>query len=88
MKFNLAQLPEYLWDRMQYIDEKTKSVNNGIHYYIIERTNVDDEIRELSSLLKHNVETKYKERVYELLNILKDNDVYGWLIIRAKSMYK
>jgi hypothetical protein len=88
MKINLAQLPEYLWHRMQYIDDNTKSVRNRIHHYIIEKTNVDDEIRELGDLLKQHVESKHRERVYELLNILKDNDVYGWLVIRAKAMYK
>jgi hypothetical protein len=88
MKVNLAQLPEYLWHRMQYVDENTKSVRNGIHHYIIDKSNVDDEIRELASILNQHVDTSHRERVHELLNILKDNDVYGWLVIRAKSMYK
>lgn len=88
MKINLAQLPEYLWHRMQYVDDDTKSVRNGVHYYIIEKTNVDEEIYELANILKYPVWPEFRERVAELLNILKDNDVYGWLIIRAKSMYK
>ena len=87
MKVNLAQLPEYLWHRMQYVDEATHTVNNGCHYYTIERTNVDDEIRELAQILQLTPCPSYRERVYELLNILKDNDVYGWVVIRAKSMY-
>lgn len=88
MKINLAQLPEYLWHRMQYVDDNTKSVRNKIHHYIIERTNVDEEIYELANILKQHVDKEHKERVHELLNILKDNDVYGWIVIRAKSMYK
>jgi hypothetical protein len=88
MKINLAQLPEYLWHRMKYYNENTKTVNNGYHYYIIESTSVDDEIRELVNILKVPVQAKYKERVHELLTILKDNDVYGWVVIRAKSMYR
>jgi hypothetical protein len=87
MKVNLAQLPEYLWNRMQYYDENTTTVNNGYHYYIVESTNVDFEIRELVNILKKSVLPELKERVHELLTILKDNDVYGWVVIRAKSMY-
>jgi hypothetical protein len=88
MKVNLAQLPEYLWHRMQYVDDNTHYVSNGIHHYTIEKSNVDDEIYELANILKQHNQSEYKERVHELLNILKDNDVYGWLIIRARSMYR
>ncbi len=88
MKVNLAQLPEYLWNRMQYYNENTKTVNNGYHYYIVEATNVDSEIRELANILKQTALPEFKERVHELLTILKDNDVYGWVVIRAKTMYR
>jgi hypothetical protein len=88
MKVNLAQLPEYLWHKMHFYDENTKTVNNGYHYYIVEATNVDDEIHELANILKYPVLPEFKERVHELLTILKDNDVYGWVVIRAKAMYK
>jgi hypothetical protein len=87
MKINLAQLPEYLWHRMMCVNETTHTVNNGYHHYTVIRTNVDDEIRELAHILKQVVCPSYKDRVYELLNILKDNDVYGWVVIRAKSLY-
>jgi hypothetical protein len=91
MKVNLAQLPEYLWHRIQRVDMRNSTVNNGYHYYTVENTNVDDEIRELAHILNISQElslrAKYKERVHELLNILKDNDVYGWVVIRAKTMY-
>ena len=91
MKVNLAQLPEYLWHRMQRVDMHTYTVNNGYHYYTIEKTNVDNEIRELAHILSITQElssrAKYSERVHELLNILKENDVYGWVVIRAKNMY-
>jgi len=88
MKVNLAQLPEYLWHKMQYYNENTRTVNNGYHFYIVESTNVDSEICELVQILKYSVLPEFKERVHELLTILKDNDVYGWLIIRAKNMYR
>jgi hypothetical protein len=87
MKVNLAQLPEYLWHRMQYSEGNNKVVNNGYHYYTVEASAVDDEIRELANILKNPSQPELKEKVYELLNILKDNDVYGWVVIRAKSMY-
>jgi hypothetical protein len=88
MKVNLAQLPQYLWHRMryQYYDD-THTVRNGMYYYKIEKTPVDDEIRELVDITNRVVQEEYRYRVQELLNILKDNDIYGWAIIRAKNMY-
>lgn len=88
MKVNLAQLPEHLWFKMHYYDETTKTVNNGYHFYYVEATNVDEEIRELATLLRNPVLPELKERVHELLTILKDNDVYGWVVIKAKNMYR
>ncbi len=87
MKVNLAQLPEHLWHRMQYVDETHHTVNNGYHYYFVEKSNVDDEIRELAHILRQTICPSYRERVHELLNVLKDNDVYGWVVIKAKTMY-
>jgi hypothetical protein len=91
-RVNLAQLPSYLWHRMQryYKDgefTQNYTVRNGIHYYMVERTNVDDEIRELANILKNPVEKSLKERVHELLNILKDNDVHGWVVVKANRLY-
>jgi hypothetical protein len=54
---------------------------------MIERTNVDDEIRELAKILKNPFEKCFKERVNELLNILKDNDVHGWVVVKANRLY-
>ena len=87
MKINLAQLPEYLWNRMQYSEGNNKVVNNGYHYYTVEATCVDDEIHELANILKSPAQAEFKAKVHELLNILKDNDVYGWVVIKAKAMY-
>jgi hypothetical protein len=70
-----------------YVDDTMHTVNNGYHYYTVMKTNVDDEIRELAHILRQVRCPKYKDRVHELLNILKDNDVYGWVIIKAKAMY-
>jgi hypothetical protein len=87
MKVNLAQLPEYLWHRMIYVDETMHTVNNGTHHYTIMSTNVDAEIRQLAHILHKVPSNEYKDKVFELLNILKDNDVYGWVVIKAKSLY-
>ena len=94
MKVNLAQLPEYLWHRMQRVyktNQQLYTVNNGYHYYIVESTNVDDEIRELAHILSITQELstrpEYSNRVHQLLSILKENDVYGWVVIRARNMY-
>jgi hypothetical protein len=87
MKVNLAQLPEHLWHRMIFFNESMHTVNNGYHYYTVMNTNVDEEIRELAHILRQTVCPSYKDRVHELLNILKDNDVYGWVVIKAKSLY-
>lgn len=91
-KVNLAQLPPYLWHRMQryYKDgelTQNHTVRNGLHYYMIEQTNVDDEIRELAKILEQPVNKSFNERVHDLLNVLKDNDVHGWLVIKANRFY-
>jgi hypothetical protein len=86
-KINLAQLPENLWSRLNFLNEKSYYVNNGIYFYTVVNTPVDDEIRELYRLTKQIKCPEHKERVNELLNVLKDNDVYGWVVIRARNMY-
>jgi hypothetical protein len=87
MKVNLAQLPEHLWHKMQYVDQSMHTVNNGYHYYYVESSNVDDEIRELAHILRQVVCSSHRNRVHELLHVLKDNDVYGWVVIKGKNMY-
>jgi hypothetical protein len=93
LKVNLAQLPPYLWHRMKYYYDNGEPTNkftvrNGMFYYLVEPTNVDDEIRELAGILNHAYDVDYKQRVNELLTVLKDNDVYGWVVIKAKNMYR
>jgi hypothetical protein len=41
----------------------------------------------LAKILEQPVEKAFKERVHELLNVLKDNDVHGWLVIKANRLY-
>ena len=54
------------------------------YIYIVNPTVVDDDIRELSNLC--NAKYFNKERAIELLHSLEDNNIYGWVVIRAKKI--
>lgn len=86
-KVNLAQLPENLWHKLNFLNKNSYYVNDGVYDYTVLTTPVDNEIRELYYLTKQMRSPEHKEKVQELLTILKDNDVYGWVIIRARNMY-
>jgi hypothetical protein len=85
MKVNRAQLPPYLYHKLIYND--TMTINHKMYQYNVESTPVDDEIAELIKYTNMSFDEKHRERVYELLAVLKDNDVYGWVVIKATSMY-
>ncbi len=87
-KINLAQLPENLWHKLHFLNKNSYYVNDGLYDFTVESTPVDSEIRELYYLTKQMKSPEHKEKVSELLNVLKDNDVYGWVIIRARNMYR
>ncbi len=87
-KINLAQLPENLWHKLMYVNHHSNHVNDGLYEFSVENTPVDAEIRELYHLTKQMKCPEHKERVHELLTVLKDNDVYGWVVIRARNMYR
>lgn len=85
MKVNRAQVPPYLYHKLTHNNAMT--INHKMYQYTVEETNVDDEIAELIKLTSIPVSDKHRERVQELLTVLKDNDVYGWVVIKATSMY-
>ncbi len=87
-KVNLAQLPENLWHKLNFLNYHSYYVNDGLYDYTVENTPVDTEIRELYHLTKQMKSPEHKERLQELLTVLKDNDVYGWVVIRARNMYR
>jgi hypothetical protein len=87
-KVNLAQLPENLWHKLNFLNERSYYVNDGLYDFTVLKTPVDDEIRELYHLTKQMKCPEHKERLQELLTVLKDNDVYGWVVIRARNMYR
>ncbi len=86
-KINLAQLPKHLWSKTRRLRNENYRVHDKSHYYFVDKTNVDEEVRELAHIIDQLYDTKYKERVSELLTVLKDNDVYGWVVIKATEKY-
>ena len=88
-KINLSQLPEYLWNKLEInnLNEnyKYKSVIDKVVKYNIIETPVDKEIIELKNILSSN--SNNFTRIIELLQILEDNNINGWIIIRAKSKF-
>lgn len=89
-KINLAQLPEHLECKLKPVYEEglySHSVARDNRYvYIVNKTPVDKEIQQLKSLLSkvHNTEED-TEAMYELLQVLQDNEIHGWPILRAKK---
>ena len=86
-KINMAQLPPHLWSKVRYQYNGNIKVSDKSHYYYVEKTNVDSELYELNTILQKPYEVKNTDKVIELLNVLKDNDIYGWLVIKANTMY-
>jgi hypothetical protein len=83
----MAQLPPHLWSKIRIQYNGNIKVSDKSHYYYVEKTNVDSELYELNKILKKPYDIKNTDKVIELLNVLKDNDIYGWLVIKATSMY-
>jgi len=83
INLNLAQLPNHLWHRINY----KNNVSDGMYLYHIESTPVDNYIRELVNILNRSYDIKYTNRVKQLLNELRENDIFGWIVIKAKSLY-
>lgn len=83
---NLSQLPYHLWDRL-HRSRNGFMVNEGIYQYYVDVTPYDSEIRELVSYV-NTYNGCNKTRVMELLETMKENDIYGWAIIKAGAMYR
>lgn len=87
-KIDLSKLPDHLWDKLKPVYEEGiysySTVKDNKYVYIVNPTVVDDDIRELANLCK----AKYfnKERAIELLHSLEDNNIYGWVVLRAKKL--
>jgi hypothetical protein len=84
MNVNLAQLPFHLWRRMRH---NSTYVSEGMYSYNVERTDVDGDIRELYQYTTQPYNSLDRERVLSLLNTMKENDIYGWVTIKAAALY-
>ena len=87
-KIDLSKLPENLWHKLQPVYEENiysyTTAKDKRFIYIVNPTVVDDEIRELVNLM--NQVTFDSNRAMELLQVLQDNDIHGWVVLRAKNM--
>lgn len=91
IKVNLAQLPEHLEHKLKPVYEENLfshyKVREQRHVYIVSKTAVDEEICELKRLINKNcLSFDDIDRIKDLLQVLQDNEVYGWPIIRAKRL--
>lgn len=86
-KINLAQLPSHLWHKRRTYYNGTARVSEKSHQFLVESTLVDFEIKELVDIIKRPYDEINTDTVVDLLNILKDNNVYGWPVIMATSKY-
>jgi hypothetical protein len=86
-KINLAQLPYHLWKKCTKLNNGNIRVRDNSHHYNIEPTSVDESIIKLGTILHSSYDINKTENVKKLLNILKENDVYGWVVISANEMY-
>ena len=89
-KIDLSKLPNELWDNLRQVYEEgiySHSIaKNNRYVYIVNPTVVDNEIIELRHLVNlHNWEL-HKDRMMELLQVLDDNNVYGWVVVKAKKL--
>lgn len=93
-KINLAQLPNKLWEKQKSVyEEKIFSYSiakNKRYIYIVNPTPVDTEIKELRNIITQEYSYSYskKHRISELLQLLEDNNITGWVLIRGREILK
>ena len=89
-KIDLSKLPNELWDNLSPVYEEGiyshSIVRNRRYVYIVNPTVVDDEIRELRKLVNSDNWDLSKDRMMTLLQVLDDNNIYGWVIVKAKKL--
>jgi len=89
ISINLAQLPEHLWSNIKNKYNKDGSVcqyfvRDKCFKYYINISPVDSQIKELYKEI-NSTDYNYNKINY-LLNILKENEINGWLVLRASSI--
>jgi hypothetical protein len=90
-KINLSKLPNELWCKLKPVYEENilsyYIVKDRIFYYIVNSTVVDRDIIELREIINSNWYNK-KDRIIELLHSLEDNEINGWIVIKAKKLIR
>jgi len=86
----LAQLPPHLWDSIRTDYKNNKSfipiIREGNYFYSVNQTKYDETFRNIYNELLKGFKSD-NNKLKEFLSLL-DEDVNGWLIIRAKSFMK
>ena len=77
----LAQLPEHLWNKITF-----NKVRDRFFIFKIIKTDFDEEIKELFNLVT-NLPNDIN-RMKELVNILNNNNITGWVLTRAENYIK
>jgi hypothetical protein len=87
-KVTLCQLPRHLWCKRKNLRNGNIRITEKSHYYYVDKTNVDDEIITLERILSNPYDILYKEKVNELLEVIKDNNITGWVTLKASRLYE
>ena len=93
-KIFLSHLPEHLWDQLHLENKNLYDKNctsiyyniitDKIYRYSVQRSVNDNNIRELyNNVMKRNFNSN---KVKELYDNLKNENVKGWLMIRARNL--
>jgi hypothetical protein len=90
-KVNLSQLPSHLWWKLRKVYENGiysySYVKDNMYKYIVQPTNVDDEIRQLCDELPFNIYFEENiSRIKQLLDLMDKNNVNGWVVLRTKYL--
>ena len=86
----LAQLPPHLWEKLSvdYKDGKKyiPIIKDGIYYYSLNSTKYDDNLKSLY----YEIQKGYNPNINSIKELLKNinDEVNGWLIMRAKAVVK
>ena len=87
-KVTLCQLPRHLYTKRKTLRNGNIRATEASHIFYIDKTNVGDEIIELVQILDNSYDISYKERVCDLLEVIKDNNINGWVTIKASRLYQ
>jgi hypothetical protein len=90
-RINFSQLPEHLWCKVheKYEDgQYSHSVaRDNMYLYIIKDSPVDKEIKELYNYLFYkNYTDEIVQSIKDLVTVLEDNNISGWVLLRAKMI--